>query len=225
MRTWRCARCHGEQVGLIPPGGLCHGCADAAAVPRRRDPEEVAEIPARYRGLSRASWVERFRRPWPAKLAQWTGEPPWVALHGPTGTGKTGLATVLLAEHVRAGRGGRWLSGADLARRIQLDFQAGARLLTPYLSTALLVFDEPLAGAAADWYLERVSMITRHRDERGLPTIVTQQELPELLLSDKARQELGLPPLTTPAPPPLLSRWLSGIRIFQELAGDDVRLR
>jgi hypothetical protein len=57
-------------------------------------------------------------------------------------------------------------------------------------------------------------LITRYRDDRGLPTLVTSQVLPELVVEPSAA-----------APPPLLSRWLSGIRINDELAGEDVRLR
>jgi hypothetical protein len=211
-------------VGLRPPSALCHDCEELGLLPKD-DPEAKAGIPENYRGLSRSTWEQRFGREWPASVRTWIGTPPWVALWGPTGTGKTGLATVLLGEHVRSGRRGRWLSGADLARRIQLNFFGAAEVLTPYLATPLLVFDEPLAGAAADWYVERVAAITRYRDERRLPTIVTQQELPELLLSERERRDLGLAPVSSPAPPALLSRWLSGLRISDELAGDDVRLR
>jgi len=121
---------------------------------------------------------------------------------------------VLLAEHLRTGRRGRWISGPELARRIQRDFAAADGVLAPLLVTPLLVLDEPLSGAAADWYLERLVLLTRTRDERGLPTLVTSQLLPELLLTPAAA-----------APPPLLSRWLSGLRVHGELAGEDVRLR
>jgi hypothetical protein len=60
--------------------------------------------------------------------------------------------------------------------------------------------------------MERLTLITRTRDERGLPTIVTAQLLPELLLTP-----------TIEAPPPLLSRWLSGLQV--PISGDDVRLQ
>ncbi|MFP5288556.1 MAG: hypothetical protein ACLGI9_22665, partial [Thermoanaerobaculia bacterium] len=94
------------------------------------------------------------------------------------------------------------------------DFAAAEDVLAPLLVTPLLVLDEPLSGAAADWYFERLVLLTRTRDERGLPTLVTSQLLPELLLEPN------------PAPPPsLLSRWLSGLRFHDELAGEDVRLQ
>jgi hypothetical protein len=84
----------------------------------------------------------------------------------------------------------------------------------PLLSTSLLVLDEPLTGASADWYTERLLIITRTRDERGLPTIVTSQLLSELL-------EEPVPA----APPPILSRWLSGLHIQGELGAEDIRLK
>ena len=136
----------------------------------------------------------------------------WLAIWGPTGTGKTGLATVLLAEHLRTGKRGRWISGPELSRRIQRDFNNAEDVIAPLLSTSLLVLDEPLTGASADWYTERLLLITRTRDEACLPTIVTNQLLPELLRDP-----------TAATPPPLLSRWLSGLHI--RTSGSDVRLR
>jgi DNA replication protein DnaC len=136
----------------------------------------------------------------------------WLALWGPTGTGKTGIATVLLAEHLRTGRRGRWISGPELSRRIQRDLTAVEDVLAPLLVTPLLVLDEPLTGAAADWYMERLLLITRTRDESCLPTIVTNQLLPELLRDPNAS-----------TPPPLLSRWLSGLHV--RTGGTDARLK
>jgi hypothetical protein len=44
--------------------------------------------------------------------------------------------------------------------------------------------------------------------------VVTSQLLPELLKAP-----------TPAAPPPVLSRWLSGLRLHDELLGPDVRLQ
>jgi hypothetical protein len=211
MTGWSCATCCEAQIafGPVPPDQRCHVCRErleAAAAA-----EHAAGIPARYRGLTRASWTECFRRGWPGRVAAWSGRPHWLAIWGPTGTGKTGLATVLLAEHLRAGHRGRWISGANLADMIRKDFKSDSDTLAPFRATSLLVLDEPLAAVAADWYLERLGLLCRSRDEAGRPTIVTSQQLPELLD-------------TTPpgGPPALLSRWLSGVRLL--LDGADVRL-
>ena len=214
MKAWRCSRCREDQVAFgrpVPEDRLCHACRDAQPI---AFPEAAAGIPERYRNLTRQGWVTCFQRPWPTALERWTGTPHWVAAWGPTGTGKTGLVTVLLAEHLRTGRRGRWISGPELARRVQRDFAGAEDVLAPLLATPLLVLDEPLSGSAADWYLERLTLITRTRDDRGLPTLITSQLLPELLVT---------PSLA--APPPLVSRWLSGLRIHDELAGEDVRLQ
>jgi hypothetical protein len=213
VRTWTCSRCGEDQVafGSIPEPGLCHTCQDADRAASAFS-EADAGIPKLFRGLTRESWSAHFRRPWPEVLERWTGSPCWVALWGPTGTGKTGLATILLAEHLRTGRRGRWISGPELSRRIQCDFAAAEDVVAPLLVTPLLVLDEPLTGAAADWYMERLTLITRTRDESCLPTIVTSQLLPELLRNP-----------TAATPPPLLSRWLSGLHV--RTGGTDVRLR
>gem|GEM_PF-3236993 len=214
MTPWNCTRCGDDQIAFgsaIPADRLCHTCQDAERA-LTAFTETDAGIPERYRHLTREGWAAHFQRPWPDAVASWAGKPHWVALWGPTGTGKTGLATVLLAEHLRTGRRGRWISGPELARRIQRDFANAEDVLAPLLVTSLLVLDEPLAGAATDWYTERIVLITRNRDDRGLPTVITSQLLPELLAA---------PPPT--APPPVLSRWLSGIQLFTD--GDDVRLQ
>lgn len=214
MTPWTCSQCREGQIafgGAVPAAGLCHACQGTLEISRVFT-EADAGIPKLFRGLTRESWAECFRRPWPQALESWNGSPSWVALWGPTGTGKTGLATVLLAEHLRTGLRGRWISGPELARRLRYDLDSAEEVLAPLLVTSLLVLDEPLTGAGADWYLERLLLITRTRDESCLPTIVTSQLLPELLRNP-----------TAATPPPILSRWLSGLHL--RTGGTDVRLR
>ena len=237
MTPWNCKQCGEDQVafGRIPENGLCYACLEALRAASAFT-ETDAGIPKLFRGLTRKSWSAYFQRPWPETLKNWPprqgahplspipggegrGEggrdqpsPRWLALWGPTGTGKTGIATVLLAEHLRTGRRGRWISGPELSRRIQRDLTAVEDVIAPLLVTSLLVLDEPLTGAAADWYMERLLLITRTRDESCLPTIVTSQLLPELLCDPNAA-----------TPPPMLSRWLSGLHV--RTGGTDTRLR
>jgi hypothetical protein len=213
MTPWICSRCGEDQVafGRIPEDVLCHSCHDAQRAATAFT-EAGAGVPQLFRGLSRESWAACFRRPWPEAVESWSGLPTWVAIWGPTGTGKTSLATVLLAEHLRTGRRGHWISGPELSRRLQRDLMASEEVLAPLLATPLLIFDEPLTGAAADWYRERLVLITRTRDESCLPTIVTSQLLPELLHQP-----------TAATPPQILSRWLSGLHV--RTRGADVRLR
>jgi hypothetical protein len=213
MIVWTCSQCGEEQVafGSIREHDLCYSCLESRRAASAFT-EADAGIPQLFRGLTRESWAACFQRPWPETLASWTGNPCWVALWGPTGTGKTAIATVLLAEHLRTGRRGRWISGPELSRRLQADLTAAEDVLVPLLVTPLLVLDEPLTGAATDWYRERLLLITRTRDESCLPTIITSQLLPELLRNP-----------TAATPPPLLSRWLSGLQI--RTGGADARLR
>jgi DNA replication protein DnaC len=213
MTPWTCKKCGEDQVafGRIPEERLCYACEEARRMASAFT-EEDAGIPKLFRGLTRESWAAYFQRSWPEALESWSGNPRWVALWGPTGTGKTGIASVLLAEHLRTGRRGRWISGPELTRRLQCDFAAAEDVLAPLLVTSLLVLDEPLTAATPDWYVDRLVLITRTRDESCLPTIVTSQLMPELLRNP-----------TGATPPPLLSRWLSGLHV--RTRGTDVRLR
>jgi hypothetical protein len=214
MTPWTCSRCGEDQIAFrqVPADRLCHTCEDTLRAAKAFT-ETGAGIPKLFQGLTRESWSAYFHRPWPEALGSWSGTPRWVALWGPTGTGKTGIATVLLAEHLRSLCHGRWISGPELSRRIQRDFNNAEDVVAPLLVTPLLVLDEPLTGGAtAGWYMERLILITRTRDESCLPTIITNQLLPELLRDP-----------TAATPPPLLSRWLSGLHI--RTSGSDVRLR
>ena len=179
MTLWTCSKCGEDQIGRIPDDRLCYSCSEARRAASAFT-EEDAGIPRLFRGLTRASWSAHFQRHWPEALESWSGNPRWVALWGPTGTGKTGIATVLLAEHLRTGRRGRWISGPELTRRL-FDFAVAEEVLAPLLVTPLLVLDEPLTASTPDWYIDRLMLITRTRDESCLPTIVTSQLLPELL--------------------------------------------
>jgi DNA replication protein DnaC len=214
MTPWTCSKCGEEQIAfgrIIPEDRLCYSCEEARRTASAFT-EADAGIPKLFRGLTRESWSAYFQHPWPKALESWGGNPRWLALWGPTGTGKTGIATVLLSEHLRTGRRGRWISGPELTRRLQCDFTAAEDVLSPLLVTPLLVLDEPLTSATPDWYVDRLVLITRTRDESCLPTIVTSQLMPELLRNP-----------TGATPPPLLSRWLSGLHI--RTRGTDARLR
>ena len=52
----------------------------------------------------------------------------------------------MLAEHLRTGRRGRWISGPELAYRIQRYFADAEDVLAPLLVTPLLVLDEPTSN-------------------------------------------------------------------------------
>jgi hypothetical protein len=133
---WPCTRCGEQQVaiGPVPDVRICPVCEDAESA-LKAFTEVDAGIPERYRGLTRESWEACFQHPWPAKLASWAGSPHWVALWGPTGTGKTGIATVLLAEHLRTASRGRWISGPELSRRLHRDLAAAEDVIAPLLVT------------------------------------------------------------------------------------------
>jgi hypothetical protein len=197
-----CRACGEKEIafGRVPEDRLCRLCHFTQSS-QRPFTETDAGIPESFRNLTRADWETRFQRRWPASLESWDGKPNWIALWGPKGTGKSSLAAVVLAEHIRAGRRGLWISGPELASRIRSDFANSWEVVDPLLDTSLLVFDEPFTSTA-DWYLQRLLLIVTHRDDWGRPTIVTSRRLPELLMA-----------ATIAIPPTVLSRCLSGIRL------------
>jgi hypothetical protein len=112
----------------------------------------------------------------------------------------------------REARTAHWISALALAEQLRREINTDGDVLAPLLVTGLLLIDEPLAVDATPWFFDRLGLLCRTRDEAGLPTIVTLQQEPESLLAENP-----------PAPPALISRWLSGLRLY--FGGEDVRLR
>ncbi len=224
MIEWACIACHEPQIGLglqePPANRLCHTCRAERDRPTLAQRLAGAGVPSAFRRhATREAWMEHFHRQ-TFNVGDWPGEgEKWLCLWGPTGTGKTSAATVLLAEHLARGGRGLWIDGMtlldELAREMDVD---GERTILPrLLRTPFLVLDEPFSGYLTDYAAGRMLLLIRRRDQDDARTIVTSQFDPEALL------RLGASPkYPTGSLGAAVSRALSG-RVVQ-IDGLDERL-
>jgi hypothetical protein len=211
-----CGSCGAEQWALsaaiaAPADGLCVECRDGkAAVPPPTLGLQLlaAGLPDAHADyLRREAWEVKFRRPWPPELRE-RPLPRWTFLYGPTGTGKSTAAAILLAEALGAGEHGRWILGATLAQ-LWVAHENDRSVVLPALASGLLVVDEPLAsiGRLTEFVAGRWIGLSTVRDDAKRTTIVTSN-LPPVELMRRV--------------PAAASRILSGVVL--ELDGPDARL-
>ncbi len=190
MTDWPCSGCGEAQVTLGPEAPptqrLCHDCLAKLDRPPLASLLAKAGVPWKFRQhATREAWMAFFGRPtfqvggWPAAGEQ------WLCLWGPTGTGKTSAATVLLAEHLARGGRGLWIDGMTLMGELSREMDSGSeQVVLPRLChTPFLVLDEPFSGYLTDYAAGRMLMLIRHRDQHGAQTIVTSQLDPEALVA------------------------------------------
>lgn len=227
MTPWRCSGCNEPQLALAgaaaPADGLCHECRGKQRPAVGQLLVEAGVPPKFRRHATRRAWVRHFGRPW---TLDWPRPGVhWLCLWGPTGTGKTSAATILLAEHLQAGRRGLWIDGASLVAELGREMDSGGeRALLPRLSrTALLVLDEPFGGYVTDYVASQMLALIRARDQRELLTIVTSQLDPEVLMARAAATRPdGEPLYPTGSLGAAVSRVLGGLVV--RVDGEDARL-
>lgn len=189
----------------------CHGCpegdlarvdwaagkkAESALLGAKRAKEFQQELPYRYWDQSLASYpitapaqnamVQRIRE-W---LELWDGEPDfeWLFLHGPYGTGKSGLAAAVAYELLQAGRFHKayFVEVPALLDRIRYTFKKGSDeseedVMGELRSEDLLVLDDLGAERQTDWATERLFTVLNHRYEEKYATIITSNLTPSEL--------------------------------------------
>ncbi len=120
LSSWRQFTCAGcRRACRAAPGAdisasLCSECEAVPAVVQL-DPSREAGIPSRYRsGWGLEDWKRDFGA-LPGKLRSWNLEPQSVLAWGNTGTGKTGLLTILMQSLVEGHElTGFWIRGQAL---------------------------------------------------------------------------------------------------------------
>lgn len=229
---WTCRGCSEPQVALAsfspPPDRICHDCqaiADPLPLKLRQ-----ARVPPEFlaRHLTTDAWEGHFHRPWPVDLSDWCGSPSMLYLWGPTGTGKSSAAAILLARLLAEGAQGSagvWIDGYDLRRQAKREIKGDVvDALEAYAKPRFAVFDEPLAGRPTAWSLDQAYEVVRARKAANLPTIVTSQIDPShLIVKPSAKPGEARGEDAAPFPPALVSRLLSGEVVYFD--GDDARLR
>lgn len=236
-RGFKCrGSCGLDFVGLsVPADELCPECrnelAEAAAAkappPSLEQRLEAAGVPWRYRqGWSRERWVKAFGG-WPAAALE--GWRPRTAsslllVTGPPSCGKTGLATLLLAEAIARGSSGFWVRAQTLLDQVALsaaadraqhpsavDYRLASLETERRTSSAdVLVLDDFLAGeTSTPSETKRLQARIAQRYDEGQLTAVT---------TNRTHRELAQ------VLPSLRSRLLSGVRILLDTPGGDRRL-
>lgn len=239
-REAECPDCGGERNYIPEPDGdglfVCYN--EPCQSKRRQERQEVARqerierandvlhelgVPRRYLHCSRGAWDEK-RLPWPKPIhPAWEIEPGGVTVHrdlpsmtliwGPTGCGKTHVATAIFREVVlHLGGGGLWAEAMEVIERQReaVRWKQEDHHYREALSTPILVLDDfgtNTIRTDTTFPLDRLGYLLRHRYNEVLPTIITTNNSAEQLMELDSH---------------LASRLLSEIRV--PMKGDDARL-
>lgn len=139
-------------------------------------------------------------------------------IHGDVGTGKTHLASAIARELVSRGAKVRFTSTWKILDELKLAMKYGTDPLYKMEVVRVLILDDFGKEAPTDYALERLFALVDERCARMLPTIVTTQYRPSMLVERLARKG---DPDTAKA---IVSR-LRQDSFVVELTGMDRRLR
>lgn len=153
-------------------------------------------VPKRYRECTFETWTGKI----PLVVKAWD-EKSNLVLWGPTGTGKTHLATARFTasaralispvEHEPARKYVCWQSTRGLLEDLKQGFGTDYDPLPYYCGVPILLLDdigaEALSGDKSDWRRDRISYVIAERYDRMLPSIVTTNLGPTEMLEFDAR--------------------------------------
>lgn len=137
------------------------------------------QIPHRYLGKTFADYEVTADNVKAVKLAKWflTKGERGLYLYGGYGTGKTFLASLIVQEWKRAGRGVLFGDVPGLLDRIKATFDDSAEryqdVLDRYCKCELLVLDDLGAGYLTAWNVGQLYQIINARYNDGRPIIAT----------------------------------------------------
>jgi DNA replication protein DnaC len=223
LTEWLCARCQEPHLALgrqaPPQDRLCESCRRELYRKPLRCVLEEAGVPRGFLSYTtREAWLAHFHKlRFPVEA--WPGEHHWLFLWGPTGTGKTTAATVLLAEHLARGGRGLWADGMSIREDLgrEMDLGGERTTLSRLVHVPFLVLDEPFAGYVTPYAADRMLLLIRKRDQEARPTVVTSQLGPESLMDFAGGTQFATGSIAAAA-----SRILSGLVVLVD--GPDERL-
>jgi hypothetical protein len=133
--------------------------------------------------------TEPHKLPYPTRLdrvLQWQYGPKGLILYGHTGAGKSRCLYMLLKREFDAGRSIRVLShngGIEYAALYDKGPDAVKRWQDNLCSVDLLALDDAFKAKLTDSFEQLLFTVVSNRTERGLPVIVTLQDMADSLLA------------------------------------------
>jgi predicted ATPase len=170
---------------------VCGLCSERHALDDQRRAIENSEARrlSRWQALCPVAYqgTDIKRLPLPAKLAEvllWRYGPRGLLLHGPTGSGKSRCAWLLLQREYHAGRWVRVLgcdAGIEFAAKFGESTVAAARWIEKAIDASVLLLDDTFKARLTDSFEAALFAIVSKRAEAGLPIVITSNDDPDSL--------------------------------------------
>lgn len=186
--TRKCARCktgdvqHAELWGEVFYGMYCAGCADSVvaeeeAERHRRLVESLLAAGGKTRRLDDFTWEHATQ---PEVGRRWLnayrgGCKQNLILFGPVGSGKSGLAWLIVRSLIESEVPAAFVNFRNLLADVRLAFNEGtaASLVEKCVKAPVLVLDDLGAERPTAWALDELSTLIDKRYEAVRPTIIT----------------------------------------------------
>lgn len=180
---------------------VCGACSERRANEEQRRLVENSEHRRRsaWRDVCPFAYAETDakRLPLPHKLAEvmaWKFGPRGLLLHGPTGSGKSRCAWLLMRREYFAFRWVRVLgcdAGIEYAAKFGESTVAAARWIAKACDADLLLLDDVFKARLTDSFESALFTVISKRSELGLPIIVTSNDDPDSLAARMTEDRSG----------------------------------